>query len=317
MKAANLEMKERQMLELLADGASTRVIAKKMGYSEGTVRVYLHNMYRKIGVKNRTEALLWQLAHRRGTVDEPAAAPQRRVRTVQSDETFGDVALRDGLLCTLGVMESFTGPYGRVWEVGARLKGAPIDEVTLDTRDDARMLWRAFLQGSFAYAKAVHDEGHADRWLESFPSEAVLHASLLLLGGYSHAADACIARLSKVRKGARSASGRELSLLRALRAAVYSGDDEAMGTLHQLATERSAHSPAKHLALVALFHAYRQRKDAPRAREAANVLWVEAESARRQLEAMGVRPLARDASLPRPGRTPARATAREKTAAGS
>ena len=34
--------------------------------------------------------------------------------------TNGDVALRDGLLCTLGIMESFTGPYGRLWEVGAR-----------------------------------------------------------------------------------------------------------------------------------------------------------------------------------------------------
>ena len=87
MKAANLEMKERQMLELLTEGASTRVISKKMGYSEGTVRVYLHNMYRKIGVKNRTEALLWQLEHRRGA-DPAAAAPAPRVRTVQSDETF-------------------------------------------------------------------------------------------------------------------------------------------------------------------------------------------------------------------------------------
>ena len=316
MKAANLEMKERQMLELLTEGASTRVIAKKMGYSEGTVRVYLHNMYRKIGVKNRTEALLWQLEHRRGAYPA-AAAPAPRVRTVQSDETFGDVALRDGLFCSLGIMESFTGPYGRVWEVGARLKGLAPDQVTLDTRDEARTLWRALLQGSFAYGKALHEEGHAARWLETAPSEAVLLASLLLLGGYSHAADACIARLSKVRKGARSASGRELSLLRALLAAVYSGDDEAMGTLHQLATERSALSPAKHLALVALFHAYRQRKDAPRAREPANVLWLEAEAARRQLEAMGVRPLSRQASLPRPGRAPAPASAREKATAGS
>ena len=314
MKAPNLEMKERQMLELLTDGASTRVIAKKMGYSEGTVRVYLHNLYKKLGVKNRTEALLWQLEQTRLAGGREPAAPVRP-RTIQPDETFGDVALRDGLLCTLGVMESFTGPYGRVWEVGARLKGAPIDEVTLGLRDDARLLWRALLQGAFPQAKALHDAGHAERWAEASPSEAVLLAGLLVIGGYSHAADACIAQLSRPRKGARAATGREITLLRALREAIQDDEDEAVSTIHHLAAERSSNTPVKHLALVALYYVYLQRKDAARARETANVLWSEAESARRQLEAMGVRPLSRDSSLPRPGRAIARA-AREKVAAG-
>src|SRR5258707_15149245 len=113
MKPPNLEMKERQMLELLTEGASTRVIAKRMGYSDGTVRVYLHNLYKKLGVKNRTEALLWQL-DRQGSA---RAKPQAPARAPRANESFGDVALRDGLLGGLGIMESFIGPYGRVWEV--------------------------------------------------------------------------------------------------------------------------------------------------------------------------------------------------------
>jgi DNA-binding CsgD family transcriptional regulator len=313
MKAPNLEMKERQMLELLTEGASTRVIAKKMGYSEGTVRVYLHNMYKKLGVKNRTEALLWQLEHGRGAREAPAPAP--RPAAVRADETFGDVALRDGLLCTLGVMESFIGPYGRIWEVGARLRDAPLDEVTIAARDDARLLWRALLSGSFGLGKSLHDEGRAERWVESSPSEAVLLACLLLIGGYSHAGEALATQVSKSRKGSRSASGREIALLRGLRGALYADDAEAVSAVHHLAAERTTNPVVKHVAIVALYYIHRQRKDAARARETANVLWAEAESARRQLEAMGVRPLSREAGLPRPGRAAARG-AREQVAEG-
>jgi len=311
MKAPNLEMKERQMLELLAEGASTREIAKKMGYSDGTVRVYLHNLYRKIGVRNRTEALLWHLdqsrpSEERGIALAPVLAPR-------ADETFGDVALRDGLLGTLGVMESFTGPYGRVWEVGARMKGAPLDQGTLATRDESRALWRALLQGTFAYAKGLHEQGHGERWSESSPPEALLLACLLVLGGYSHAADGCITQLARPRKHVRPITARELTLVRSARAAIYSNDHDALAALHQLAGDKSGNPALKQLALVSLFHIYRSRKDAGRARETANVLWMEAENARRQLEAMGVRPLSRAVSLPRIGRP----VAKEKSAAGS
>jgi DNA-binding CsgD family transcriptional regulator len=302
MKAPSLEMKERQMLELLTGGASTRVIAKKMGYSEGTVRVYLHNLYRKLGVNNRTEALLWQLEHGRPASDRVLAPRPAVSEASRADETFGDVALRDGLLGALGLMESFAGPCGRVWEVGARLKGAPLDEVTLALRDEIRALWRALLQGHFAHAKALQEEGRLKRWIESSPSEAALAAALLLLGGYTHAADTCIAQLSKGKKGATAISGRELSLLRALRGALYSHEESSLPALHHLATERSSNVGAKHIATAVLFHVYRQRKDWARARETANVLWSEAEAGRRQLEAMGVRPLSREVSLPRAAR---------------
>jgi DNA-binding CsgD family transcriptional regulator len=292
MKHANVDAKGQQLLELLAEGASTSVLARKLGYSPGTVRVYLHNLYRVIGVRNRTEAVLWHLNRVRPA--EKRAAPA--VSSALADETFGDVALRDGLLATLGVMESFVGPYGRVWEVGLRLKGQAIDADAAPFREDARLLWRALLQGNFGYAKALHDEGLADRVVNEGGVEALLLAMLLLLGGFSHAADACIASLQRARKGGRAVSARELNCLRALRGAMYEDDADGIGVLHTTADEKA--SPVlRQLALAALFHVHRARKEFPQARESANALWGQAELAREQLEAMGVRPRSRAASL--------------------
>jgi DNA-binding CsgD family transcriptional regulator len=313
MKNPILEPKHRQMLELLADGASTRTIAKKMGYSDGTVRVYLHNLYKKLGVKNRTEALLWQLERRRTNAAPVVEAPPRVPRAYES---FGEAALRDGLLGALGVMESFLGPYGRMWEVGVQLKGAPLDAQALAARDDARLLWRALLQGSFSHAKALHDEGYDAAWLEGSAPHAVMETAMLLLGGYTHAADQCLAALSKARKGTRLPSGRELALLRALRDALYSAGGAGFHGLQQAATERGANPAARQLSMAVLFHAHRLRKDADMARETADALWADAEDARRQLEAMGVRPLALDAEAPKPGKTVQRKAGRVRATAG-
>ncbi len=312
MKNPNLEPKHQQMLELLAGGASTRTIAKKMGYSDGTVRVYLHNLYKKLGVKNRTEALLWQLERTRVT---PAAA-QAPLRTPRANEVFGDVALRDGLLGSLGVMESFIGPYGRLWEVGIQLKGAAPDGGALAARDDARLLWRALLQGAYSHAKSTHDEGQDDPWLEDSTPHAVLATAMLILGGYTHAAEQCLSSLSRSRKGGRSPAAREVALLRVLREAVYSPGGAGMNALHQAAVEKTANPAVRQLALVLLFHAHRARKDSDGARETANAIWWEAENARRQLEAMGVRPLGREAEVPKPGKGFQRRTARVKSTIG-
>jgi DNA-binding NarL/FixJ family response regulator len=61
MKDAWMDAKSERMLELLAEGSPSRVIARQMGYQEGTMRVYLHKLYKKIGVANKTEAVIWYL----------------------------------------------------------------------------------------------------------------------------------------------------------------------------------------------------------------------------------------------------------------
>lgn len=53
-----LRPREREILRLLAEGASNSEIASQLGLSEGTVRVYLSTIYSKLGVNSRTKAIL-------------------------------------------------------------------------------------------------------------------------------------------------------------------------------------------------------------------------------------------------------------------
>jgi len=56
--------RERQVLRLAADGASTGAIAAKLKLSEGTVRNYLSESINKLGAQNRVEAA--RIARTRG-----------------------------------------------------------------------------------------------------------------------------------------------------------------------------------------------------------------------------------------------------------
>lgn len=68
-RAGGLSEKESAVLDELAKGYSNRQIAQALWLSEQTVKFHLRNVYRKLGVANRTEAL--RLAHDRHLV--PAA----------------------------------------------------------------------------------------------------------------------------------------------------------------------------------------------------------------------------------------------------
>lgn len=316
MKQTAIDARSQQMLELLAQGASSRVVAKKLGYSEGTTRVYLHKLYKTIGVRNKTEAVIWQLNRARAQ-EVPPAAPAAPAMVARAGQCFGEMALAEDLYTALGVMSSFLGPYGHVWEAAVRLKGDTPDAQVLARRAQSRLLWRSLLKGDFGYAKKLADEGVADRMVLDSPSDAVLLASVLSVGGYSGAAERIAAQFSGRRKGP-GITPRESALLRALREALERGSEAGIGALHDLTAEGTRAPIVRQIAMVALFHAYRARHDEERARNTANAVWVEAEAARQQLEAMGVRPLAREAALPRPARTTAResSAAREKVTAG-
>jgi two-component system, NarL family, nitrate/nitrite response regulator NarL len=53
-----LAPRERQIAELVAQGLRNREIAERLAMSEGTVKVYLHGIYQKVGVENRTALAL-------------------------------------------------------------------------------------------------------------------------------------------------------------------------------------------------------------------------------------------------------------------
>lgn len=52
---AALAPRERAIVRLVAQGRRNRDIGAELGMTEGTVKVYLHNIYQKLGVENRTE----------------------------------------------------------------------------------------------------------------------------------------------------------------------------------------------------------------------------------------------------------------------
>lgn len=50
-----LTRRERDVARLVAAGQRNRVIAEKLGISEGTVKMHLHNVYAKMGLESRTQ----------------------------------------------------------------------------------------------------------------------------------------------------------------------------------------------------------------------------------------------------------------------
>lgn len=53
---AELTAREMQILEMVSRGLQNKLIAAGLGLSEHTVKIHLHNIIRKLGVHNRTEA---------------------------------------------------------------------------------------------------------------------------------------------------------------------------------------------------------------------------------------------------------------------
>ena len=56
---ASLTRREREILKLLAEGHSNAQLARLLWVAEQTVKFHLSNVYRKLGVANRTEASRW------------------------------------------------------------------------------------------------------------------------------------------------------------------------------------------------------------------------------------------------------------------
>jgi two-component system nitrate/nitrite response regulator NarL len=50
----SLTSREREITLALAEGLSNKEVGRRLNISEGTVKVHLHNIYNKLGAKNRT-----------------------------------------------------------------------------------------------------------------------------------------------------------------------------------------------------------------------------------------------------------------------
>lgn len=65
-QAANqveLTEREQQVLRMIAGGNSNKMIGRKLGITEGTVKVHVKNLLHKLGLRSRVEAAVWAMSH--------------------------------------------------------------------------------------------------------------------------------------------------------------------------------------------------------------------------------------------------------------
>src|SRR6516164_9067066 len=86
--AEPLTNRERQIVEMVAEGLSNKEIGRRLDLSEGTVKVHLHNVYRKLGVNNRTALAAMAITRRENPQLEstPCESCGYRLRTVSRED---------------------------------------------------------------------------------------------------------------------------------------------------------------------------------------------------------------------------------------
>lgn len=65
-RLGELTEREAQILRLIASGLSNKLIARELDISDGTVKVHVKNLLRKLGLRSRLEAAVWVLGRERG-----------------------------------------------------------------------------------------------------------------------------------------------------------------------------------------------------------------------------------------------------------
>ncbi|MEO8384304.1 MAG: helix-turn-helix transcriptional regulator [Betaproteobacteria bacterium] len=291
---------EKKMLELLAKGASSKLIAQSLGYKDGTARVYLHTLYRRIGVNNKTSAVTWYLG-KSGDGLSADGTPSPRVPAVPT--TFGDFAVESGLLASLGIMAIFLGPHSKMWEVASRLRTDDAQANPLEVeriRAKSRQIWNAFLRGDFAESKREYESGSFSRLFIESTTDAVVLTMMLTLGGYSTLARKAVAAMPARKTASIGITKDERAALCAVADAVDERSEIALAALHQFAADGVSNSVFRQLVIVALFHLYKMRGDMTRATAVANVIWAESEALRHQLQALGEKSFSVESHVPEP-----------------
>jgi DNA-binding NarL/FixJ family response regulator len=62
--AQDLTPREQQVMMLVSQGLSNKEIAIRLGLAEGTIKIHVHNIFEKLGVRNRTSLTAFAIANR-------------------------------------------------------------------------------------------------------------------------------------------------------------------------------------------------------------------------------------------------------------
>lgn len=62
---SELTPRQLEIVQLVGDGLSNRMIGHRLGLAEGTVKVHLHNIYQKLGISNRAHLASQAATHQR------------------------------------------------------------------------------------------------------------------------------------------------------------------------------------------------------------------------------------------------------------
>lgn len=65
----NLTIREEQVLNLLLRGHSNKSMAKIMSVTSHTIKAHLESIYRKFGVHNKVQAVIYAMVNRIGDLD--------------------------------------------------------------------------------------------------------------------------------------------------------------------------------------------------------------------------------------------------------
>lgn len=264
-----LSNRERQLLALLAEGLPCKTIGQRMKIGTGSARVYLSNLYRKLGVSNRTAALSWyirnyvmphstiQICYIEGETGGPELVLRQSLQ-------FGSYALKSNLLIALGAANVY---------IGSTATGQPDNGVSALSMpaDPIRFLWEWLLQGDFAAANHVQTIPHKTEGDQ--PCADALLAMLLLLGKQLKKAEPLALKALERHESAPLSC----AVVRTLQALQKDEDGQALPDLHRYVAEMPPCHPAKHAAMIVLFYVYRNQGDLVHAAAIANSIYAEAQ----------------------------------------
>jgi DNA-binding NarL/FixJ family response regulator len=63
-----LTARERAVVRLVSSGLSNKLVAHRLGLREGTVKIHLHNVYRKLRIPNRMTLIATEIGARNDEV---------------------------------------------------------------------------------------------------------------------------------------------------------------------------------------------------------------------------------------------------------